>query len=203
MFGFYRKKSFALWLFLILMLPVFVSAQEETITVTTYHPSPLGIFHSFNLYPNDTVGTQPCNDNTEGTLYYDRSDSNLYLCRCDTSGTCNWQNLTSTEVCYDCSHPNIGQYIDLERGILWPDDMVVVRLPPSDPSVFPNDWIYPGNRHRVRIYWRGRLEIESGFLLATKADVSFNMQGLAIPLTGIPYLTSSAKNVDLNLNGGR
>ena len=64
-------------------LPVFVFAQpvqyEESITITTYYPSPYGSYNELRLYPHsDPVTT--CNINTKGTMYYDSEDNQIYFC---------------------------------------------------------------------------------------------------------------------------
>ena len=56
------------------------SAQTESITFTTYYPSPYGVYKNLRIYPNDdnTPG-DPCTGK-EGEMYFDRSDQALCIC---------------------------------------------------------------------------------------------------------------------------
>jgi hypothetical protein len=56
------------------------SAQTESITFTTYYPSPYGVYKNLRIYPNDdnTPG-DPC-AGKEGEMYFDRSDQALCIC---------------------------------------------------------------------------------------------------------------------------
>ena len=56
----------------------FCLAQEE-ITITTYYPSPYGVYKNLRLYPTDDIDpTGACSD--KGVMYYDDSDNQLYVC---------------------------------------------------------------------------------------------------------------------------
>ncbi len=54
-------------------------AEDETFTITTYYPSPYGVYKNLRIYPNDdfTPGN-PCS--SEGEMYYDNSEQTLYIC---------------------------------------------------------------------------------------------------------------------------
>ena len=58
------------------LLPVTLAA--ETLTMTTYYPSPFGVYQSLRLAP--TNSEPACGAGTVGTLYVDDSDDSLYYC---------------------------------------------------------------------------------------------------------------------------
>ena len=45
--------------------------QEESITITTYYPSPYGVYKNLRLYPTDEPTGSAV---TEGLMYYDKDD---------------------------------------------------------------------------------------------------------------------------------
>ncbi|HEC69240.1 MAG TPA: hypothetical protein ENI31_03015 [Candidatus Omnitrophica bacterium] len=72
---------------MILFLGVsFCLAQtEEELTVTTYYPSPFGVYRCLRLYPYDTCGEEggvcgECNSTNSGTMCYNGKDGVLYIC---------------------------------------------------------------------------------------------------------------------------
>lgn len=70
-------------------------ALSESITLTTYYPSPFGVYQSIRLYPqnvNPTTGPFTCDSTTEGSLYYNSTDGQVYVCSGGTWGS-NWTNV--------------------------------------------------------------------------------------------------------------
>jgi hypothetical protein len=62
-----------------------VSAQqpaggaEEKITISTYYPSPYGVYKTLRLFPNDdNTPDGPCTN--AGELYFDESEQQVYVC---------------------------------------------------------------------------------------------------------------------------
>jgi hypothetical protein len=55
------------------------SAQTESITFTTYYPSPYGVYKNLRIYPSTGTGLGGACSN-EGEMYYDQTDHNLYIC---------------------------------------------------------------------------------------------------------------------------
>ena len=72
---------------------IIASAQtsSEEITITTYYPSPYGIYKNLRLYPNDDVNPGEACAN-EGEMYFDDSDSQPMVCR-DGATWLEWQTL--------------------------------------------------------------------------------------------------------------
>ncbi|MFH1230276.1 MAG: tail fiber domain-containing protein [Planctomycetota bacterium] len=58
---------------------------EESITITTYYPSPYGVYNELQLYPHSSPVT-PCNNTTRGTMYYNSTDGQIKVC----DGAGNW-----------------------------------------------------------------------------------------------------------------
>lgn len=68
-------------LFFILGLLSLTFSQEQ-LTITTYYPSPYGVYNELRLYPHSPVTTS-CDSSQEGLMYYDSNTHNLYVCRYD------------------------------------------------------------------------------------------------------------------------
>lgn len=79
--------SFAFVLFAILS-PI-VLAVEESIVLTTYYPSPYGVYNEMRLYPHHPYAT-PCDKTQEGLMYYDDSPTEhaLKICMCKNPPLC-------------------------------------------------------------------------------------------------------------------
>ncbi len=78
------------FLILILIFLFFASAVfaqgEESISITTYYPSPHGVYSTLRLYPkNVDPFSLPCSASNAGEIYYYSGNNQLYLC----NGT-NW-----------------------------------------------------------------------------------------------------------------
>jgi hypothetical protein len=70
---------------------VFSSAQaEESITITTYYPSPYGVYSSLRLFPNTKDQSFPCDS---GELYFSNvtGSEGIYFCNQNR----NWQRFDS------------------------------------------------------------------------------------------------------------
>lgn len=63
----------------------------ETITITTYYPAPYGVYKTLRLFPNDDIDpTSACTANEEGSMWYDASEHQSYMCK-DVTGTGDYQ----------------------------------------------------------------------------------------------------------------
>ncbi|MFP4473811.1 MAG: hypothetical protein ACLFPX_08130 [Candidatus Omnitrophota bacterium] len=62
-------------------------ASAESLTLTTYYPSPFGSYDRIRLVPHDTA-TNPitCTKDNEGLLYYDADEGRLRVCGMDDTG---------------------------------------------------------------------------------------------------------------------
>jgi hypothetical protein len=69
------------------------SAQTESITFTTYYPSPYGVYKNLRIYPSSGTGLGGTCSN-EGEMYYDQTARSLFIC----SGTPSTSTLTWTAV---------------------------------------------------------------------------------------------------------
>ncbi len=69
----------------------FLSAADETLTITTYYPSPYGVYKTLRLYPNDTIDPTAASCPNRGEMYFDDSDGKLYVCS-GASGSATWQS---------------------------------------------------------------------------------------------------------------
>ena len=84
------SKNILGWLFIGLIF-CRVSPAANQITITTYYPSPYGVYKELRLNPIPTASQPPCNDNLKGTMYYDKDKDSLYVCSKDpASGNTGW-----------------------------------------------------------------------------------------------------------------
>lgn len=68
--------------FLISVISVFA---EDSITITTYYPSPYGVYKQLRLYRTDDIDPDEatintCTTDNEGEMYYDDSANKIYVC---------------------------------------------------------------------------------------------------------------------------
>jgi hypothetical protein len=88
--GFRHANMMGLFLMAVVLLAALSSAacRAEEITLTTYYPSPYGVYSEMRLYPKapPPVATS-CDDKQEGLMYYDNVAHALMVCRCKDS-TC-------------------------------------------------------------------------------------------------------------------
>lgn len=77
---------------------LFILAAEsfsagEDITITTYYPSPHGVFMSLRLYPNPNP--IECNAATAGSMYYGDTSGTGWICREKCPGVYDWVDIAS------------------------------------------------------------------------------------------------------------
>jgi hypothetical protein len=66
-------------LVIIFLSTTFAYAQEESITITTYYPSPYGVYNELRLYPHSPA-TTPCDSSATGTMYYNSTTNQILVC---------------------------------------------------------------------------------------------------------------------------
>ena len=90
------KKFLVLSLCLIMSLAVVgacFAQLNEQVTITTYYPSPYGVYKNLRIFPSGTGGAPPtCNSNQEGVLY--------------SSGAYTGGDITQTNTLYYCNGTN-------------------------------------------------------------------------------------------------
>jgi len=95
------------------------SQNTEVLTISTYYPSPSGVYQSLRLFPS-AQATQPICDNahseSEGTLYFDNVQNQLQLCS-TTAGTRSWGPLAGLWVLDGTNHIIYPNDLDLSVGI--------------------------------------------------------------------------------------
>ncbi|MFA4843004.1 MAG: hypothetical protein WC658_04120 [Candidatus Omnitrophota bacterium] len=77
--------------FLIILIFGFFSLcfADESLTITTYFPSPYGVYNELQLYAHNPAVTT-CDDAHKGTLFYKSTDDQVYVCKGATLG---WQTV--------------------------------------------------------------------------------------------------------------
>jgi hypothetical protein len=76
----------------LLLLSNFYVFADESLTITTYYPSPYGVYRALKLFPT-TPAPYPCDSTNEGTLYYDSAFNTTRQCVRDSATTYNWVNV--------------------------------------------------------------------------------------------------------------
>lgn len=71
---------FFLVVIILTILPIFSYGAEESITVTTYYPSPYGVYSEMRLYPKLESEATACDSSQEGLMYYDKDKHTLKVC---------------------------------------------------------------------------------------------------------------------------
>lgn len=88
-----RIPCFVLICLLSLSCLSFAAANEETLTITTYYPSPYGVYKTLRLFPNTDTGFAPdavCSINEEGAMSYDSDTKQVLVCVND-AGAYSWR----------------------------------------------------------------------------------------------------------------
>jgi hypothetical protein len=91
------KRSLITGGLILILAPFRLFAQygNETITITTYYPSPYGVYRNLELYPSD----EPTVDVREGVMYFNKNDHKLKIWSCIDQPACNnfgWVNVTDS-----------------------------------------------------------------------------------------------------------
>jgi len=74
------KKAVIIFMGILLMSICHFAFSQENITITTYYPSPVGVYENIRFFP--VGGAHPaCTANNEGLVYYDNNTNLLMVCR--------------------------------------------------------------------------------------------------------------------------
>lgn len=71
---------------LILLVPAWAQQQEEKLTITTYYPSPTGVYQTLRVAPGSNPADCSAAGAPEGKMYYDASGRVLMICSNSTLG---------------------------------------------------------------------------------------------------------------------
>jgi hypothetical protein len=120
--------------FFILGFSVISFSQQENIIVTTYYPSPFGVYNELRLFPHSPGSA--CTPATAGTMYIDSTDGLLYICNGNTATwvneassilwTLNGTNLYPTNNTWNVGIgkvPSAGLKLDLDGSMSVPNNM--------------------------------------------------------------------------------
>ncbi|MDO8661720.1 MAG: hypothetical protein Q7K98_00670 [Candidatus Omnitrophota bacterium] len=81
------------WLFIFSICNIaFLFAADETLTITTYYPSPYGVYKTLRLYPNDDNALLAGCANRRGEMSYNKTAGALYVCSGTTDAGATWQS---------------------------------------------------------------------------------------------------------------
>ncbi len=83
-------KKIVFFLALIFIFTATAYAEEDTLTISTYYPSPYGVYKTLRLYPNHT--NAPASSCTrQGEMYFNDEDNKIYTCNKTGTETYAWQ----------------------------------------------------------------------------------------------------------------
>lgn len=226
---FHKKGLLFLILILFIVLPVFSYGAEESITVTTYYPSPYGVYSEMRLYPKLESDATVCNSsNQEGLMFYDKTMHALRVCRCDSGGAC----LLASE--FDYTSANYWTLSDAEtelypNNLAWnvgigtavPGQKLVVQAADTASSTGIGATIYLqsdtsaaanrggsvlfGDTGTTRAMIKGAYEGagSSGYLaLSTRTSAGVMTEALRINSSGNVVIGTTAPNEKLVVSGG-
>lgn len=92
------KRAF-LWMSFFLAIAVFSTVYaQESLTLTTYYPSPFGVYDRLRLVPRLPAGLNCVGLNDWGTIYYDSTLETLRICEDDSSGGGQWSSLGGSDI---------------------------------------------------------------------------------------------------------
>jgi len=85
------KKTLILVIGILIVFASFAFAQEEKLTISTYYPSPYGVYNEMRFYPHSPA-TLTCTLEQEGLTYFDSNEHILKVCACPggDSTKCSW-----------------------------------------------------------------------------------------------------------------
>ncbi len=70
---------FSLFISIVILVSCALVLAEESISITTYYPSPYGVYNEMRLYPH-SIPITSCDSTTEGTMFYNDSAQELQVC---------------------------------------------------------------------------------------------------------------------------
>ena len=101
---------------LILIASVFacamVFAQQEQLTITTYYPSPYGVYNVLRLFPNQNP--PGCSASSVGAMYYDNTNQTFVFCGANGTNVViggnagNQWNVSGSDIYYQKGNVGIG-----------------------------------------------------------------------------------------------
>ncbi len=92
-------------------------AVEESLSITTYYPSPYGVYNELRLYPH-SAPVAVCNLETEGTMYYDIDEHQLKVCDGSGFGSNSGLWASSGKDIYNTNKGNVGIGTTAPRTLL-------------------------------------------------------------------------------------
>ena len=85
------------FLFFMAFFYVYALAADENITITTFYPSPRGVYKEIRLYPQDSEPSA-CTSANDGSIYYNNVDNKIYNCKETAPATYEWKPFGSGKV---------------------------------------------------------------------------------------------------------
>jgi len=167
-------KTIGIFLFLIISLSSFAFSQE-TYTITTYYPSPYGVYKTLRLYPNnDAAAGDTCTK--AGEMTYHQATNTVLFC----NGT-QWQALGGTysggSALPICDSTSRGKEFLLQGNTGMEDGLYICKKKADDSY----DWIPLGSPKLVK----ATPDWFSGPSSRSSCYVYFNMSTPDIWITGI------------------
>ncbi|MFA4843145.1 MAG: hypothetical protein WC658_04865 [Candidatus Omnitrophota bacterium] len=127
--------------FLIILIFGFFSLcfADESLTITTYFPSPYGVYNELQLYAHNPAVTT-CDDAHKGTMFYKSTDDQVYVCKGATLG---WQAVGGSTPDYDSgwiAETNADHIRTFTHNLNVLPTRIQIWFSPDNP---PSSWISP------------------------------------------------------------
>jgi len=74
------------------------SPQKEEIVLTTYYPVPYGDYRKMRLWPTELTSNETCDNNSEGTMYYNKETGQAMICKKVSFDTYEWKPIGGSGV---------------------------------------------------------------------------------------------------------
>lgn len=84
------KKNIIFVMLMVALSVCFPAFSQENITISTYYPSPFGVYETLRLFPTTQPGAIPCE---EGTMYFDINTQQVMICAQNAAGNPVWQGV--------------------------------------------------------------------------------------------------------------
>ena len=171
-----QYQALALIIFFVLCLQVICFAEEQ-LTITTYYPSPNGVYSTLRVYPdasfNPEAGITSCTN--EGEMHYSGVSSDLFMCQKDpdTAGhPLRWRSVgTPGRTCYTMSGAGTYQFGPWQVGAWW------------DTFTTPYN-VDPKNHHTAHLTFSGTISASTGNSLIVPAIMKGRVQYMRTNLSG-------------------
>jgi hypothetical protein len=190
-----KMKKLFLALFFLVFLVNLNYAQEEQLTITTYYPSPVGVYRNLRLYPTTQPDCDTITGNNRGTLYYNDSENKLYLCKdtgwTEVGGAGGYWTLSGSQLYTNDLNWNVGIGTQNPQARLHLDVGVIVGAGDLEiPEIVPDSYAFKsalGNAYFLRSTALGCSATNAGEIRVAPIKISTTVPPAVFYVDGICF----------------